>query len=696
MGRTLPVSPLIGIVCVIILGIVTAWTIPLVFIGILLFILSISLSGGFYTMIRAKKQGRVVLPFGLIILSFFLIFLTSGGPFWRDSGEIASSIWSLGVAHPTGFPVIMIAGKSFALLPIGNAFFRINLFETFSLIATGAMISLLLGLIYRRSFPIVFIGIAGFLLSATVLMHGLNTEVYIPSVLGFSIGLAFFIFGFQQQDARAFVAGAFVLGLGLGGHISWPLNLGVAALILIVAEFVKNRRSVPIFPMIVAGIIGMLIVFYLPAVAAHGPARNWGDPSTPGAMLAHITGSSIRHSFNAEIGGFNWSRFLIHLRMFMHQVSSDQYPIFPLTLIGIWMLFRRQPIVAAALIAALVSDVIFTAQINPMGIIDRQTGVTTELIIAIFAGIGGIGLFDVLLSRTSVPRLVPLLILLFFPITQILTMPLSPWYNRSHGPQMVISDVLDMAGNDCTLLTTSDDISGLVAAGRVVEERRPDCLSLVKQHLLLAWHVDYEFSRAGRKKPWQHRASLLPEKEVIQRMVEVVNSSPGPVFFEPGQAVMDRALPGHLVPGYPLYSVVNTGDFNIKRSASGAISRAVLSARASLDVGRRYVSGFLTRLTVLLNNDNDTSQAIRVSAMAVKIDPLNEKSLYNRAIIAWWYEHNKNVAISLLKRAVAIKPDYDKALKTLAKYAGQANKPALRQWAAQQYMAVTGQALVNN
>jgi len=672
-GRSLPVSILISLILVVFLSVLAAWFSPDIFAVAFMAFITIALAGTFYTRARVKSSDSVNISPGLVILSFFMVFLTSGGPFWRDSGEIASAIWSLGVAHPTGFPAIMIAGKSFALLPIGNAFFRINIFETFSLVATGAITGVLLGLIYRNRIHGVIVAMTGFLFSATVLMHGMNTEVYIPSVLGLGTGLAFFVYAFQQRDARAFVAGAFVLGLGLGSHISWPFNLGVAAIVLVVAALIRDRRQVPILPMVVAGLSGMLIVLYLPAVAGHAPARNWGDPSTFGTMLAHITGSSIRHSFSGEIGGFDLSRFWTHLRMFALQVWSDQLVILPLALAGVWVLFRDRPVIAAALIAPLVSDVIFTAQINPMGIIDRQTGVTTELVIALFAGVGGIRLVDLLL-RARVPRLVPFLVILLFPMAQWAAMPQSPWYNRIHGPQMVISDALDTAGNDCTLLTSSDDLSGLLAAGRVVEERRPDCLNLVKQLMLLPWHVDYEFGRAGRAQPWEGQGSLAPEKEVIRRMVETINTSPGPVFFEPGQSDMDRSLPGRLIPGYPMYQVSEKMPADTKRPLYRAIARAISVSNESLDVGKRNIAGYLTDLAVILSRDGNTQAAIRVSKLAVHVSPDNEKALYNRAVFAWWYEKKPDLAIKLLHQAIDLRPDYARAIKTLAKYERETTK----------------------
>ncbi len=693
MSRTLPVYHIAGLAFIILLSLLVVWLFPLASMLLAGVGLAVTIAGAFYTGLLAVDSRVHVFPLSLLVLSFVLVFLTGSGPFWHDSGEIASAIWSMGVAHPTGFPVVMLGGKAFSLLPLGNAFFRINLFETFSLIIAGVLVALLTRSVYKTEPHGVFVGVLGFLLSGTVLMHGMNTEVYIPSVVGLAVGLLLFEWAYLHRDSRAFVAGAFVLGLGLGGHVTWPLHLGVAALVIVGAAILKRRTRVPMVPMVVALAVGMLIVLYLPAVAARGPVRNWGNPSTLQAMLAHVTGSSIRHGFSGEISGFLWPRFRIHLGMFVRQVASDQFAILPLAFIGLWPAFKRSPLMAASLLAILLSDVFFTAQINPMGIIDRQTGVSTELVIAVLAGTGGAWIFDVLTSRLHTPVLVPWLILAAFSLAQWLGMPMSPWYNRSHGPEMVISSALDTAPPDCTLLTSSDDLSGLLIAGRVVEERRPDCLHLVKQHMLLSWHVDYEFKRAGRRIPWQHRKPLVPYQEVRKRMEEVIASSPGPVYFEPGQPWMDALVDRNIVPGYPLYKVTHDKNVSIHRRALRAATAAVLTARHSLDTGRRVVAGFLTSLSVVLNRAGDVKDAMVISRLSVKVSPTNEKALYNRAVFEWWYESHRKRAIRLLQRAIALRPDYARALKRLAEYASRLHRNTLAHKARLQYQAVTGKPL---
>ncbi len=46
-----------------------------------------------------------------------------------DSAEFQTEAWRLGVTHPTGYPLYLLLGRAFALLPAGDAAFRLNLFS---------------------------------------------------------------------------------------------------------------------------------------------------------------------------------------------------------------------------------------------------------------------------------------------------------------------------------------------------------------------------------------------------------------------------------------------------------------------------------------------------------------------------------------------------------------------------------------
>ena len=57
-----------------------------------------------------------------------------------DSGEMIAGSYTLGVAHPPGYPVYVTLGKLFTFLPLGNVAFRVNLMSSFFASMTSVMI----------------------------------------------------------------------------------------------------------------------------------------------------------------------------------------------------------------------------------------------------------------------------------------------------------------------------------------------------------------------------------------------------------------------------------------------------------------------------------------------------------------------------------------------------------------------------
>ena len=72
------------------------------------------------------------------VLTLFLLSptVTHGG----DCGELTSASYTLGIGHPTGYPVWCMIGRIFALIPIGEIGWRYNLFSSVcGMAATGTI-----------------------------------------------------------------------------------------------------------------------------------------------------------------------------------------------------------------------------------------------------------------------------------------------------------------------------------------------------------------------------------------------------------------------------------------------------------------------------------------------------------------------------------------------------------------------------
>ncbi|MEW6610902.1 MAG: DUF2723 domain-containing protein [Patescibacteria group bacterium] len=97
--------------------------------------------------------------FLVTILTFvisFTVYLFTLSPTvgLEDSGEFIAAVASLGIAHPSGYPLYVVLGKLFTLIiPFGDIAWRVNLFSAFCASITVSLLSLLLINILSSLFP---------------------------------------------------------------------------------------------------------------------------------------------------------------------------------------------------------------------------------------------------------------------------------------------------------------------------------------------------------------------------------------------------------------------------------------------------------------------------------------------------------------------------------------------------------------
>lgn len=75
----------------------------------------------------------------LVLVGAFALYLSTLAPsvLPGDSGEFQTVAPTLGVPHPTGYPLYLVLGKLFSLLPVGSAAYRLNLLSACA--AAGAV-----------------------------------------------------------------------------------------------------------------------------------------------------------------------------------------------------------------------------------------------------------------------------------------------------------------------------------------------------------------------------------------------------------------------------------------------------------------------------------------------------------------------------------------------------------------------------
>ena len=281
----------------------------------------------------------------------------------EDTGELATTLYTLGIVHPTGYPLFTLLGWLFAHLPIeGRVIWKLSLFGAV-LTATSAFIffrlflfllskkaASLFGMKTRASAPIserIAAATAAlvFAFSRTFWTEAVSLEVYalhlvsLALVIGcFLRALADFAASTDQNPAgnRRWMVFAFALGLSFSNHMMTVL-LAPAFLVLYFqvhgfgrVGWLRMLSGVPLF------VLGLSLYLYLPLRSAQAPVMNWGEPTTWHAFWYHLSAGQYH--------GQMFSSLEIALRK-LAQFTTDfprEFGYAPLLLaaIGMWALYR--------------------------------------------------------------------------------------------------------------------------------------------------------------------------------------------------------------------------------------------------------------------------------------------------------------------------------------------------------------------
>ncbi len=511
-------------------------------------------------------------PGPILFLLSFATFASFSAPglYLRDSGELTTAAYTLGVAHETGFSLYCLLGKAISFVPLGEIATRLNFLSAL----TGALSS---WLIYRVAVEVGGGDRAskvGGVVAAALLPCGLTffrastvAEVYAPTSCAIAAAL-FLIVRLEKKRPEAGLLLALLGGLSLGLHAHFRLLIGPPLILYAIYRLRRHDRWPLLAPALVA--LGAAVVFYLPIRALHNPADNWGDPRTLGALMDHLTAARIRHAFSAEMMSTDLLRVAHELRRFL-SATEGQLGILAILAAfgGVAVLFRASSLLFVSTLFLVVGDLIYAVWLNPMGIADLQDGAPTAIGIALLAGLGVMGLSRFVervggeesVSEASRPF-----------------RRAGPWMAGALGAALVVPAVLtDLdakqgLGSQASqftlaallpppprslLLITSDDL----AAGSLYEQAvggvRPDLTVLVRQQLAERSLYRREIARAGGEVRALDLWSDSPaswrrhEPELLATLVrhELVRRS---VYWEPGG---EPPPAGTIEPGVPLYTL---------------------------------------------------------------------------------------------------------------------------------------------
>ncbi|RME55917.1 MAG: DUF2723 domain-containing protein, partial [Deltaproteobacteria bacterium] len=254
---------------------------------------------------------------GLVLPVYLGTILPAVG--WGDSGDLALAAVTMGVPHPSGYPLYTLLGKLFTYLPVGTIPWRLGLFSALCASGTVGLFAALL-LRYTGCAPGAFVTALAFALSLTFWEGAITIEVYALHLL-----LVLLLATVVAWGARGEIV-AFLLGLGFAHHLTilflLPAFLGWIGVFRFVScsggegtcRPVSLRRGhLRICLRVVAAFFAPLALYlWLPLAAGLDRPYLWGDLTTLGGVFDQITGTMYHHrwsGFSLPVLGANLERY---------------------------------------------------------------------------------------------------------------------------------------------------------------------------------------------------------------------------------------------------------------------------------------------------------------------------------------------------------------------------------------------------
>ena len=276
---------------------------------------------------RFSRPAQLSFWVGLISFGVYLMTL-SPGVSWahhsEDSGDLITAAWTLGIPHPTGYPIFCMLGFLWShIIAIGSVAWRMNLFSAFwgamSAAVTVRAVWASLDLLDEKSRTKLSVFVRSVASVSSGLILAFATDVWKLSVVTevYSLNLFFtgliswilielLIIGKRIDTEHDFVIlgdiarrrGKLIFLLGL----AWGLALGnhLTSLFLLPGILVVwifggiHPRGSEIGKGILVFLLAFLAYAYLPIRSTMNPSLDWGNPESLSNFIWVVTGQQFR------------------------------------------------------------------------------------------------------------------------------------------------------------------------------------------------------------------------------------------------------------------------------------------------------------------------------------------------------------------------------------------------------------------
>jgi hypothetical protein len=331
---------------------------------------------------QARTSLAPYLPYmvgGLLVLFAAGLYVRTLAPSVMpgDYAEFQFCAAILGVPHPTGYPLYILLGKLFTLLPFGDVAYRVNFSSAVYMAgAVGLLYALAVRLLrlagMSRLWWCAAVGVVLFAVAPTVWSMSLVARSYALNAL--LVGSVIFCLVSWRNSGRAgwFFASCTLIGLSMVHHGTTYLLLPAYGLYLLLAEVERHRRKEERRPWLRRGVgvaafvLGFSPMLFLVYRFVFGSPYYWGSPTTWKDFFGLITGGPFH---NQVMGyGTDIATQLGRVGFGTGELSGQYTPLgIALGLVGLVALWRLRWAEAGLLTLMLAGNFLFAMNYSLVG-----------------------------------------------------------------------------------------------------------------------------------------------------------------------------------------------------------------------------------------------------------------------------------------------------------------------------------------
>ncbi len=252
----------------------------------------------------ADHSGRIDAALSVLVaLAVFALYNATLTPSLSyispDGNELSTTAYTLGLAHPTGYPLYTWLGKAFTFLPVGDVAHRVNLMS--ALLAAGGCGLLFAILRELRCWRTIAAFGALFMASSTTLWSQATiSEVYAPNFFFVALGIYLLLrWGREQRDADVarhgslrstllFSGWALTASAAAGMHMSSLGLLGGYGIYILLVNWRVICQPLVLLPGLLMFALGLMQFLWLPIRTVMGePSPDPINPATWDGFLRY-------------------------------------------------------------------------------------------------------------------------------------------------------------------------------------------------------------------------------------------------------------------------------------------------------------------------------------------------------------------------------------------------------------------------